>query len=103
MILNGKNNSMVGHVFDPANPVSMPKFMQKKSFDEQKLWAQKETARYAIARKCRYCDRELIAEEITAHETAHVPFQIRSQVRTLMALAPNIRKEIMEWVKEMSK
>lgn len=101
--------TLKGHKFDPEKPESLPGFffvtrngqrVYSKERIEQEAIAL--TNRYEIVETCKECGELLIAEEILAHKMNHVPSTIRHLVRTLMAVSPKIRSEILAIVKELS-
>lgn len=103
MKFNSKTNSLKGHVFDPANPDSMPSFTRAMNPTKQKEWAERETERYAVIRNCPTCDEPLIAEEATAHILNHAPTALRPLARMLVELSKEDRAELNKIIKAVTK
>lgn len=102
MILNGPENSIKGHVFDPNKPDSLPRYVRvMPSVDDQMREIKVLNNRYQIVETCEACGSVLIAEEALAHKMDHAPSRIRAMVRTLIATPPEDRQQIIEWVNKL--
>jgi hypothetical protein len=102
MKLNGENNTIKGHVFDPNIHDSLPTFVLRMSADKQVHWAERETQRYRIVEHCKMCKRPLIAEEIQAHKLNHIPYTLRPLARMLLNFPPKTLAELFKLVKEVN-
>lgn len=103
MQLNGHNQTIVGHMFDPNNFQTLPSFTHSWNLERRTAWAEGQTKRYAISETCQKCKRPLIAEEAMAHKLNHAPFYIRSLARSLAALSQQHRKELLTFMQELYK
>jgi hypothetical protein len=98
-------HGLKGHVFDPQKVETLPRAWRNFAEARRALLAERETARYAIVETCKVCKAPLIAEELIAHKTKHISpkNKVRSLVRELVELSPEVRKAVLDGVKEIIK
>lgn len=103
--------TLVGHKFDASNDSTLPSHLQDAtrqragkapfSMDRKREEADRLNKRYAVAETCK-CGRPLIAEEVLPHKLSHAPDStVKTLVATVMQHPPEVRKQTLEFLKEV--
>jgi hypothetical protein len=99
----GQVKDTYAHYTGPDDPhFPYPRGVMNQGADARRAYFEAHQARWTIAAVCKVCQRELIAEEVTAHAHKHMSSRLRSFAREWEALPNATRAEFMAYIKEYS-